>query len=216
MGYLLARDLSVAARRVPLAVVVTLHAAALALFVLLWGGGVPLLPGGNFSEQQHLVQTAILAGLLPWAAARCIPGERGNALVYLSGLTSIPPSRILLAQFGSRAAVLSLIVLAGFPLMIVGQQIAAVPFARAAAGVAPSLGLAVAASGAATWSSLVCADRVGAWILATLLTIGLVTAVGSLTTPAATAALCACGVAAAAGSALRADGSQRYFSEQAA
>ena len=211
------RDMTIALRTRAFAAALGVHAALLAAFIVLWDGGVPMLPGANLYEQQRLVQSIVLICLLPWAATRCAPSERGDAMVQLSAIAADRPSRIVTAQVVARVVLLAAIVLGGFPLMLVALDLAAQPFSRALADLVPGVGLVAVASSSSVWWTLAHPDRLTAWLGATLSTIAAV-AVGGMLFPAGTvtAVLVLVSVAGAAVAASRANVSLRYLSERPA
>lgn len=215
MRAMLIRDLIIGLRTRALSMVILAHAALLTAFIVLWGGGVPMMPGDNVYEQQRLVQTGLLTFLLPWAAVRCSAAERGDAVVAVSAMTAIKPSRIVIAQAIAHFVLLTVIVLCGLPLMLVAQQMAPVPLRQPLVDSLSALGLAAVAAAAATWWTLAVSDRLGAWLAATATTIAAMTVIsGSIPRAALAACLLALSAAATLACAIRADGSLRYLSER--
>ena len=213
----LVRDTTIGMRTRAFAAALAVHAALLAAFILLWDGGVPMLPGANVYEQQRLVQGILLACLLPWAAVRCAPSDRGDEMVLLSAFAAERPSRIVTAQFAARLVLLTTVVLGGLPLMLIAHDLAAESLVRVAADLAPSLGLAVVASASSLWWTLIHPDRLVSWLGATASTIATVALVGVLFPPGMKAAgLLATGAAGVAIVAGRANLSFRYLSERPA
>ena len=214
---LLARDVTIGMRTRAFAAVLCVHAALLAAFILLWDGGVPMLPGANVYQQQRLVQLIVLLCLLPWAAVRCAPSARGDELVLLSAIIADRPSGIVSAQFGARLVLLAVVVLSGLPLMLLSGALAAQPVERAVADVIPALGVAAIASSASVWWTLGQAARLAAWLGAAASTAIAVAAVAMLLPAGAMAgALSLISVAGVAASASRANLSLRYLSERTA
>jgi hypothetical protein len=208
------RELGAVARSRILCVAVAVHVSVLAAFLLLWGGGMPVLTGSNVYEQLLVVQRALLAILLPWTAIRCAAAARGDDLVLLAAATATPPSRVLLGQCAGRFAALSAVVTAGLPAAIVAQQASAVPLARMTADVLPLLGVCAVTSLIASASMLACRSRVAAWMWAS----GLVLAVGWLLPLAGNAVpWLAPAVIGGGGAALAmlADSRYRYLSDEA-
>lgn len=214
MRAILLRDLIIALRTGGLSIAIFVHTAVLTTFIVLWGGGVPTLPGDNVYEQQRLVQTGLLTLLLPWAAIRCGAAERGDALVAVSALTAIKPSRIVIGRAAAQFLVLSVIVLCGVPMMIIAKQMSALPLRQPLFDILPALGLAAVSAAAATGWELEVSDRLGAWLAAAAVTIATVALVGgSLPRVTAAPVLFAAAVAGAVTCAGRADRVQRYLSE---
>lgn len=158
------RELVAVGRSRALAVSIGVHGSVLTAFLLLWGGGMPVLPGANVYEQLLVLQRALLVILLPWLAVRCAAAARGNELVMLAAAAATPPSRVLLGQCVGRFAALAVVVIAGLPLALVAQQASALPLARAASDLLPLFALCAAASLITSWSILACRSRVAAWI----------------------------------------------------
>ena len=211
---MLARDVTIGMRTAAFAAALATHAALLAAFIVLWGGGVPTLPGANLYEQQRLVQTALLACLLPWAAARCGPGHRGDDMVLLSALAAARPSRIVRAQFAALFALLAAVGVSGLPLMLLAAQMAAVPLQTVLVDLLPVLGIAaLAAAAAVVWTSGQ-ADSLAAWLGATASSVLIVAAL-AIVVPRGTGTLglFAIGLTGTAACASRADVSRRYLSE---
>jgi hypothetical protein len=212
---LLSRDVTIGMRTRAFAAVLCVHAALLAAFVVLWDGGVPMLPGANVYQQQRLVQLIVLLCLLPWAAVRCAPFARGDEMVLLSAIVADRPSRIVSAQFGARLALLAVVVLSGLPLMLLSGAVAAQPVGRAVTDVLPALGVAAIAASSSVWWTLGQADRLTAWLGAAASTATAVAAVAMLLpTGAMAGALTLISVAGVAASASRANWSLRYLSER--
>jgi hypothetical protein len=163
------RELGSMGRSRAFVVSVGVHAAVLTAFLLLWGGGMPVLPGANVYEQLLVVQRALLAVLLPWIAVRCASAARGNELVVLAAATATPPSRVLLGQSAGRFAALAAVVIVGLPLAIVAQQASAIPLGHVASDLVALLGLCAAVSLMTSWSMLACRSRVAAWVWASAL-----------------------------------------------
>lgn len=212
---LLLLDITVGTRTRAFAMALGIHAALLAAFVVLWSGGVPLLPGANLYEQQRLIDWIFLVAILPWVAARCGGDERGDRLVILSALAATPPSRVLLARFVARACAASAVALAGLPLMLIAQQIAAVPVTRVLVDLLPLVALAAIASAASLCWSIQSNDVVLAWACATASTSAVVFVMTrALPAGVAMMALVLAAALAAGSCAARSNTSLRYLSEQ--
>ncbi len=215
MAALFLREVTAGTRTRAFAAALGVHAALLAAFVVLWSGGVPLLPGSNLYEQQRLVDAVLLLSLLPWVVARCGADERGDRLVAISAFTATRPSRILLARFLARTSAALAVGLAGLPLMIAAQQISAVPLGSVARDLLPLTGLAMLASAASLVWSLLSSGVILAWAFATASTVLVAIWTGrSCRRPVAAIVLAAFAVAAIASCMARADTSIRYLSER--
>ena len=212
---LIARNVTIGLRTFAFGAVLFVHGALLAAFLVLWDSGVPVLPGANLYEQQRLVQTIVLLLILPWAAARCEPGERGDDLVLLSVMTAARPSRIVIGQAAALFILLGVVVLSGLPLMLIARQIAALPLRGAIVDLLPALGIAaVAAASSLAWS-LGQIDRLAGWLGATASAILATTAVAvSLPRQAVAPCLFVIGIAGVAACAARADLSFVHLTER--
>ena len=216
LAAMITRDLTIGLRTPAFAVVTGLHAALLAGFLLLWGSGVPRFPGENVYEQQRLIQTWLLVCLLPWAAVRCGPCDRGSDLTMLAVITASRPSRVVMAQFVALLALLGFIVASGIPVMLVTRQVASIPLNRVALDTAGTLALAaIAAATALAWTHL-SVDRFVAWIGATVSTAAVVAMVSMLPPPTASAVLLVTGIALAMVCAARANTTAAYLAEDPA
>ena len=171
MGALLMRDATIGVRTIAFGTALVAHGTLLYAFLLLWSGGVPLLPGGDLYEQQRLVQLVVLACLLPWAATRLGPAEHGDDVVVLAVTTAARPSRIMLARGIALVVLLAIVVLVGFPMMLVAAQIAAVPLRTALMGLFPAFGVAAVAAASALMWSLEGPHRLAVWLGATASTL---------------------------------------------
>lgn len=214
---LLSRHLTIGMRTAAFGAVLAAHAGLLAGFLVLWEGGVPMLPGANIYAQMRLVQAILLTTLLPWTAARCASDDRGNELTMLSLITACGSSRLVLAQFAGLFILLAAVVFSGLPLLLVAGQMAAVPPLRVVVDILAALGLA-AISAAVTLAWLHAnADRFVAWLGATASTAAIVLAVNvSLPQLAAAGCLVVLSLGCVAASATRAGASTLYLSEDQA
>jgi hypothetical protein len=167
------RELTIVVRRPAFAAAAAVHAGLLFAFLLLWGEGMPILPGTNVYEQLSFLQGALLVALLPWASARCAAAERGDALVMLAALTATRPSRVLMGQCIGRFAALSTILAAGVPALLLAQQMSAVPGMHVTLGLLPPVLLCGAVSLLTSWFMLANPSRLTGWLWATACVIGL-------------------------------------------
>lgn len=205
MTALLWRELTIATRTTAFAAAVGLHSLILVLFIVLWGDGVPLLPGDGLYGQLRLVQYALLTCLLPWTAARCGSGSRGEDVALLSTIAATRSSSIVAAQGVALMMLLLVVVAAGIPLMVIGQQMAAVSSDRVAADTLGGVGLAALVAFVTLAWMQTSDDRVVAWLGASATTILVVlTATASMPRAAVAVCLFVTGVAGIAGCAARA------------
>jgi hypothetical protein len=212
IGLVVRRELLVGIRRHAVIVAAAAHLTVLGLFVTCWPGGVPALELG-VHEQQRIVERWTLVWLLPWAAVRSA-SEQGDDLVRLCATAAQPPSRILLARWLALSLMLSLVVLAGLPAVILAQRMAAAPLGRGLLEQAPFLGLAVLAPALAQACVNACRDRLLGWTFASVVTAIAVAAIHPLGAWATIASV-AGGAGVAAVAARRADFTLRYLTEEA-
>ena len=163
---LVGREAVIVLRTIPFWVAAAAYVVLLALFVTIWGDGVPIVGGGTNWEQFIIVQWIVLLAALPWTAARCSPPSLRDVTLFAIA-TAQAPSRVLLARCVALSLCLTALAFLALPLIVVMQRVAAVPLAEAAASLLPLAGLAIFVAVAATASTLVCGNRVAAWIVAT-------------------------------------------------
>jgi hypothetical protein len=196
-----------------------LHAAWLSLFLAIWGrgSGLPLL-SGTIYEQALTVQWMLMAFLLPWAAARAIAIERGDAIVWTSAIVAVPPSRILQARIVALAIALALVVAAGVPMVVIAQRMSDVSSARVALDQAVLVACGFAVATLVTALQQVLVSRVAMWVGATVATCAFVWAfvAGGLSTTVGGLALGLTAIAGALLVAARGDSRLRYLSEEPA
>ncbi len=173
MRALLAREFIVMARRPTVSIALAVHVTTMAVFVLVWSGGVPALPGASLFEQQQTAQLLTLLGLLPWTAARLALSERGAQLALCGAIAARRPSSIIIARTGATACVLGLVAIAALPTSVLAQQLSGAPLASVMRGLPALAALTVTASVTATASALVIQDRLISWTIAAVATIGL-------------------------------------------
>jgi hypothetical protein len=163
MRALVVRDLIVIGRRPALAIVMSTYVALLAGFVFAWEDAIPI-GGPNLYELARLLQWGLLAVCLTWTAARCPPLDRGDDLVMASALTALRPSSIIVAKAIALSAALAMVTIAGLPVAIIAQQIAAVPASHVLRDLVSLLGLALLVSAVTlSWTVLV-GGRLAAWL----------------------------------------------------
>ena len=119
-----------------------LYVAALTLFVVVWGDGIPVVGARSNWEQFTLFQRVLLAVLLPWTAARCGTSSR-RELTWIAFLTARSPSSVLVAQCAGLAASLVALAFSALPVLVLMQQIAAAPPAAVALDMMPAAVLAL-------------------------------------------------------------------------
>jgi hypothetical protein len=154
-------------RRPGLAVGVTVNVGLMTGFLLTWSDIVGAPSGSNLYREACLVESAILAFCLPWAALRSMAVDRDEQLLLLSILTGLRPSSIIAAKTAAVAGLLTLIALSGLPVLITASQMAAVPFAQALPALAGLFGLVVLVAALSVVSMLVLSNRLMMWLTAT-------------------------------------------------
>lgn len=186
MRALAVRDLMVIARRPAFFLAMCVHAALLAGFIVVWGHGMPHMPGRNAYEQQRLVQWLTLGVLLPWTAARCLPREDRSDVALLALLTAVRPSRVLLARMCAGFVALGVLVASGLPAVVLAQQVAGLPMLHVLQGFGSMLSLVALASSASVLCGAVWSDQLTAWLAATGASVGLLLAAVLLVPPGIT------------------------------
>lgn len=159
------------------------YALLLGLFVLIWGGGLPVLAGSAL-DQIAVIQLGALVALLPWTAIRCSDTSTDEVRL-LATVTASPPSLIVGVRCVVTALSLCALVCMGLPVMVMAQQISAAPAGRIAAAVAPALGMCALVAILAVSSALMVPSRLGGWVLATAATAAAVYSVPSWASPSA-------------------------------
>jgi len=115
-----------------------------------------------------------LAFVLPWAAVRCSPVDRTDAVVLMAGLIRAPAGSATAAKVIGAFVVQIVVVLTGLPALVLAQQAAAAPIARVFTDLIPLFGLALLVAAASTASILFAADGLRAWLWASAIVFGLV------------------------------------------
>lgn len=217
MTALLLRELRFVAGRGALLAAALLNAAALSWFVLQWGDGVgiPNLAARGFHEQGVLIERGLLTLVLPWAAVRCLPPERGSHLVLLCASVALRPSAVMAARLAGLACGLLAIVASGLPAAILMQRMAALDLSDLLRALAGPVALTACAGAWGGWA----AHRyhgTGAWGVAALLTAVTVGATHwLLPAGAAAAATLVVGLAVAVLLVTDADGRYRTLAQEA-
>jgi hypothetical protein len=185
------------------------HVVVLAAFLLVWGEGVPVLDGSVF-QQLAGIQAATLAAFLPWTAARCGSMSRLST-TRASTTMAVPPSRLLLARAASLTLALGALALAGLPMLLLAQQISALPLGEVASSLIPIASMIGFVAVLTTWCDVLIPDRMGAWLAAAGCTVFLF----AVFAPAARTAAFAIGITAGlAGLAGAADRLLRYLPDR--
>ena len=164
MTALLIRELIVAARRAAVPLTSLLILVLLTAFVLVWSPGVNVLAPMNLYEQARALHWLLLATMLPWAAVRCSPRDRGDAGVVTIAFLGLQPSSAIATKVLASSVILSAIVLTGVPGLVMAQQAAAASMTQVIADLVPLLGLVILAAASATAAILYTADGLRAWL----------------------------------------------------
>jgi hypothetical protein len=146
------------------------YLSSLALFVVIWGDGVPIAGSGSTWEQFLRVKLALLAVVLPWTAVRSI-GRTDRELTLLSLATATSPSRLVVATVVALCISLLGLALLALPLVLIMQQVTTVPMAAVIASLVPLAGLASLVAVLATVCGMLMGDSIAAWMAATIGTI---------------------------------------------
>jgi hypothetical protein len=219
MRALIVREAGQMAESAGLGVAMWAHAAWLSAFLAVWGRttGTPLVPGLTIYEQLLMVQWVLIVVLLPWAAARIAPRERGNRLVLTAGLLAVRPSQVLGARTLALSATLVLVAASGLPLVVIAVRMSDVAPSRAIVDQTAVIacGLAVAPIVSVLQQAL--AGRVVVWLTATALTIAIAFVAKTMElSPSATALLFTIVGVGVTMLHVRSDVSLRYLSENSA
>jgi hypothetical protein len=170
MGALLRREALMLARRPASSAALAVHAGLLVAFLWLWEGGrgVTLFGARTAFDRLRLVECALLGALLPWLAARALADERRNDLVRLALLAGRRPPGVVAAKLAATFLALALVVLSGLPLLLLAQQMSALPLGRVLAAEALLLGFAALVPSLAFASMGACREAIFGWVGATV------------------------------------------------
>lgn len=173
MRAIFAREMLVIGRGRAFAAGVSVHAALLGAFLLAWGNGgrgLPTLAHLDFYAQVRLMQSALLVALLPWAAARSAAAESRDDTVWLSAITAVPPSHLILARAAATWLALAVVVAAGLPMVCLAAQVSLTPIAAMLRDEVALLGLSAIAASAVQASRCTVESRLTGWAVASLAT----------------------------------------------
>jgi hypothetical protein len=206
------RELLATMRSPALWAVVGAQGVLLALYLLVWGDGVPLVGARPVLAQFATAQWLFLSLALPWAAARCTSARRPDDVAYLSALGSLRPSRIVIAVMVALTAILLGITATGLPFALLARQISAAPAADWWRTELPIFTLSLCVAPLTSACLLFLSNRLFAWIVATGATLVLL----GITPAGAPGGLLlgAAGVAAAGLLVSRADAPLQYVTER--
>ena len=217
MGASLAREWSIVTRRPAFIVALLVHATVLAAFVVAWGDGrgVPLFLDGEFYAQARTIQGALLAGLLPWSAARLAATERGDAAAWLCAIAAVRPASFTAARAGAVFGALWVIVAAGLPVVLFARQMSGTPLTRVVRDETVMIALAIVAVATALALQRTVAGRLLGWLGAAAVTLLIAGAAYAAAVPVIYkgAAMAASGAALLCWLVLRADTTLRYLQD---
>ena len=209
--WLVWRNLVLIVRHQGFLIATVLHVSALAAFVVIWGDGVPIWREDSVLLQFVRLDLALLAVILPWVAIRCSPDESHDSLAQLAVTTASRPSRIVAARATGICCALLLLIATALPMLVLAQQISALPSSIVLRALFPVAALAVLVAVIATVVNVFLGGRLSSWLAATGATVVTVSIVsttargvmGMLTVAAVIAVLVA----------MSADRRLRYLSE---
>ena len=170
MGALAWRQALAAIRLPAVWIALVFYVAALALYLVVWGDGVPLAGARSPFEQFATAQSILVLVMLPWVAARCAATPHRDAVVTLAVLSARRPSGVVIGACIGLVGVACAVALTGLPLAIVSQQIADRAMADLAAAQLRMLSLSAWATVLTLAAVLVSGSRVGGWLIATVAT----------------------------------------------
>jgi hypothetical protein len=169
MRWLVWREVLVFARSRALWAAVAAELSVLGAFVIVWSDGVPGI-SGTVADQFQVVHTAALGVLMPWVSARCGVVDRVS-FTSLGLIAAEAPSHIVLARVAGAAVASAVLTTAALPVTIIAMQIAEAPMRWLMGGLGFHAALAVCSASVTTACMLAIADRLTAWITATLVTL---------------------------------------------
>lgn len=142
------------------------------LYMLIWGDGLPLVGARPVLAQFATAQWIFLGLALPWAAARSGAAWRHDQIAQLAALGAVPPSSIVTASVLAMSLLLLAVALVGLPFAALAQQISALPMTELWRTQLPLYALGPCAAAVTAACMLVVANRLLAWTVATVLTLG--------------------------------------------
>lgn len=190
----------VAAMRMPaLWIATAIQVVALALYLLVWGDGIPVVGARSPFDQFAAAQSVLLLMVLPWVAARCAATPHRDAVARMAVLSARDASTVILGACLGLMGVVCAVAIAGLPLAIVSQQIADREPIELVATQLRVVALGACAGSLTLAAMLVSGSRLGGWLIATAAASSVVWAApGGLAGGLALASVAACAVAAVA------------------
>jgi hypothetical protein len=205
------RELLASTRTPATWVVVAAQSALFALYMMVWGDGVPLVDARPVLDQFVTTQWVFLGLALPWAASRCGVTRHRDDVAQLAAFGAVPPSAVVAGLLLALTVMLLAITLGGLPFAILAQQISAAPISRLVAAELSLFALSVFVSATTAACMLMLVNRLFAWVVASAVTLGVL----ALLPPGLTGglALLVLGVSTGAWLVVSADGRFCYLSE---
>ena len=169
---------AVAAVRLPAVWIATvMQVAALAVYLLVWGDGIPLVDARPPFDQFVTAQSILLLLVLPWVAARCTATPHADDVATLAVLSARPPSTIVIGACVGLSGVACAVAITGLPLAIVSQQISDSTARELVAAQLRLLLLGTCAGTLTPAAVLLSGSRIAGWILSTLAIAGVMVVV---------------------------------------
>jgi hypothetical protein len=142
----------------------------LALFLIIWGDGVPGF-AASLVAQYSAVRLSILTALTPWIACR-LSGASILQLERVSMLTPCTPRQFVLSQLLALCTTLVGIELLALPLTIIAARISAAEIDTVVAALLPATALCTWIAASASAASLVLSSPLVRWIVVTAAAVG--------------------------------------------
>lgn len=169
MRWLLWRELTVMTRTRAIWIAMCGYVVLLACFIVIWGDGVPVMSGSVF-EQFTTFQFALLVCMLPWAAARCMVGDR-NGIALLAAVTGRAPRDVVITRCLAVGLVLFATGLSGMPLNIIALRIARADAWSGIATLTVASTLCAFVAAIVTLNVVLGAGRLAAWLMGMVATV---------------------------------------------
>jgi hypothetical protein len=169
--WLVWRHLVLILRHQGFVIATTLHLAAVAYFVVIWGDGVPVWRDDPVLVQLSRLEVGLLAVILPWVAIRCSPDESHNALVQLATATARRPLPVVVARTVGTACALLTLTSSALPMFVFAQQLSALPVWMVIPSLVPVAALAVLVAVLAAAASVFLGSRLLSWLVTTMATV---------------------------------------------
>jgi hypothetical protein len=174
LAWLMWREWAVASRTPAVWAGACCYVVLLALFLIIWGDGVPGV-GAPILDQYGAVHLSILIALMPWLACRL----SGASIIHLdraSILTPCTPRQFVVSQIFALCATLVAIEFLSLPLTVIAARISAADMNRVAGGLVPAIALCTWIAASASAASLTLSSPLMRWIAVTAGAIGVYTA----------------------------------------